>query len=281
MSPIGRIFIVLNLLLSAAFLGWAANALNNTESYKEQLAQARTEHEAALAAKDKELSDLQVNLNGVTEQQRTFREERDGSRAEADRLKTQLDELKRSSDQMQANLTAIKATLGEYKASIDQLTSQKDAAVERAHEAERARDAAVAEKDAAVLAQRDAEEATKNANLRIGDLEGQNQTLTSEVEKLNTRIEVFARETGVPLASFVSMPQIEARVLDVNKDLKLVILNKGKKDQVQVGYTFDVYSGSQYKGQIRIQDVQEGMSSGLILYEKNAIGRGDSATTAL
>ena len=60
-----------------------------------------------------------------------------------------------------------------------------------------------------------------------------------------------------------------------------MILNKGKKDEVKAGYVFDIYRGSQYKGQVRITDVQEGMSSGLILREMNAIGRGDSATTSL
>jgi len=281
MSPIGRIFIVLNLILSAAFLGWAANALQKTEKYKDDLAAAKKAHADELAAKEKELADLGIELNGVKDQQRTFREQRDGFEAESNRLKTQLDELKRANDTMQGNLTKIQATLGDYNNSISQLVQQKDAAVERAHEAERARDAAVADKDAAVLAQNDAEEALKNANLKIGDLEGDKVALATEVENLNTRLEVVYRETGASAAVFQTQKAIEGLVMDVNKDLKLVIINKGKKDEVKVGYVFDIYRGSQYKGQVRINDVQEGISSGLILHEKAAIGRGDSATTTL
>jgi chromosome segregation ATPase len=281
MSPIGRIFIVLNLILSAAFLGWAANALEKTNKYKDELAAAKKAHADEVAGKEKELSDLQVQLSGVTDQQRTFREQRDGFEAESNRLKTQLDELKRSNDTLSGNLTKIQATLGDYNNSITQLSQQKDAAVERAHEAERARDAAVAEKDAAVLAKNDAEEATKNAGMRIEDLEGQKVALATEVENLNTRLEIVYRETGASAAVFQTQKAIEALVLDVNKDLKLVILNKGKKDDVKIGYVFDIYRGSQYKGQVRIQDVQEGIASGLILSEKSAIGRGDSATTSL
>ncbi|HEX6884128.1 MAG TPA: hypothetical protein VF530_12180 [Planctomycetota bacterium] len=281
MSPIGRIFIVLNLILSAAFLGWAANALQKTEKYKEDLAAAKKVHADELAAKEKELADLGIELNGVKDQQRTFREQRDGFEAESGRLKTQLDELKRANDTMQANLTKIQATLGDYNNSITQLVQQKDAAIERAHEAERARDAAVADKDAAVLAQNDAEEALKNANLKIGDLEGDKVALTTEVENLETRLQVVYKETGASAALFQTQPAIEGLVMDVNKELKLVIINKGKKDKVEVGYVFDIYRGSQYKGQVRINDVQEGISSGLILQEKAAIGRGDSATTTL
>lgn len=281
MSPIGRIFIVLNLILSAAFLGWAANALEKTGKYKEELASAKKASEEALAGKEKELADLQVSLNGVTDQQRQFREQRDAFETEANRLKTQLDEFKRANDTMQANLTKIQATLGDYNSSIAQLSQQKDAAIERAHEAERARDAAVSEKDAAVIAQRDAEEATKNANTRIGDLEGEKLALSEQVEQLNTRLAVVFQKTGVPANEILAQPPIEALVLDVQKDLKLVILNKGKKDAVKPGYVFDIYRGSQYKGQVRITDVQDGMSSGQILNEKTAIGRGDSATTTL
>lgn len=281
MSPIGRIFIVLNLILSAAFLGWAANALEKTGKYKEELASARKASEEAMAGKEKELAELQISLNGVTDQQRQFREQRDAFETEANRLKTQLDEFKRANDTMQANLTKIQATLGDYNSSIAQLSQQKDAAIERAHEAERARDAAVSEKDAAVIAQRDAEEATKNANTRIGDLESEKVALSEQVEQLNTRLAVVFQKTGVPANEILAQPPIEALVLDVQKDLKLVILNKGKKDSVKPGYVFDIYRGSQYKGQVRITDVQDGMSSGQILNEKTAIGRGDSATTTL
>jgi DNA repair exonuclease SbcCD ATPase subunit len=281
MSNIGKVFIILNLLLSAGFLGWAANALSHAEDYKTQLASAKKASEEALAGKQKEIDALTVEKNAVTDQQRQFREQRDSAQTEADRLKTQLEELKRSSDTMQGNLTKIQATLNDYNDSIKQLGEQKDAAIQRANEADRARDAAEREKDAAVLAKSNAEEATQNAMTRIADLEQEKMGLADQVENLDTRLAVMSKKTGVPANEVYAVPAIEALVLDVKKDLKLVILNKGKKDEVKVGYVFDIYRGSQYKGQVRISDVQEGVSSGQILHEKSAIGRGDSATTTL
>jgi DNA repair exonuclease SbcCD ATPase subunit len=281
MSNIGRVFIVLNLVLSAAFLGWASNALSKAEDYKTQLASAKRASEEALAAKQKEVDDLTVEKNAVTDQQRQFREQRDAFETEAGRLKTQLEELKRQNDTMDANLTKIQATLSDYNDSIKQLGEQKDAAIQRANDAERARDAAVREKDEAVLAQSNAEEATNTAMTRISDLEGEKRALADQVETLDTRMQVMMKQTGINAPDVFAQPAIQALVLDVKKDLKLVILNKGKKDEVKPGYVFDIYRGSQYKGRVRIQDVQEGMSSGLILSEMNAIGRGDSATTNL
>jgi hypothetical protein len=281
MSPIGRIFIVLNLILSAAFLGWAANALEKTQAYKQQLADEKKAHEEAQAAKTKEVEDLVVKLNAATDTQRTFREQRDGFEAESNRSKTQLDELKRTNDQMQANLTKIQATLGDYKNSIDQLMQQKDDAVEARHQAEVARDNAQRDKDAAVLAQRDAEEATSSATRRIADLEAEAAGLREQVASLDARIAQIVAMTDIKLSDVVAPPPIDAYVLNVDRSLKLVVLNKGKKDNVREGYTFDVYRGSQYKGRVRIQDVQESMSSAIILNEKSAITSGDSATTTL
>lgn len=281
MSPIGRIFIVLNLILSAAFVGWGANALDHTGKYKEEMAASKKAHTEEVAKKDAEIAKLGGDVNAVTEQQRQMREERDTKATEADRLKTQLDELKRAHDGLSANLTKIQATLGDYNNSIAQLSQQKDAAIERAHEAERARDGAVQEKDDAVLAQSNAEEATNSALQRIRDLESESQDLRDQVATLDARIVQIVAKTGVPLGEVMATPKIDAYVLDVNRGLKLVVLNKGKKDNVREGYTFDVYRGSQYKGQVRIQDVQEGMSSGVIVNEKNAIATGDQATTTL
>jgi chromosome segregation ATPase len=281
MSSIGRVFIVLNLVLAAAFVGWAASLLGHVDTYKKNLADANVAHETALKGKDDELAKLTSNVNEVTEQQRQMREARDAAKAEADRLKTQLDEMKRSSDALTANITKIQATLGDYNNTIAQLTQQKDAATERAHEAERARDAAVSEKDAAVMAQNDAEEATRAAQTQIGDLEGEKVALSEEVEKLNTRLAMVYDKTGIPASEIEAQAKIDGAVMRVERGLKFVVINKGRKDGVKEGYTFSIYRGSQFKGQVRIQDVQDGMCSGIIVNEKTPIETGDSATTNL
>ena len=281
MSPIGRVFIVLNLVLSAAFLGWAANALGTTGDYKKELEAEKKAHAADVAGKEAELQKLQVELNGATEQQGKFREQRDQLQASLDQKTTQYDEQKRANDTMQGNLTKIQATLGEYNNTFTQLTQQKDAALERAHEAERARDAAVQAKDAAEMAKRDSDDKANAAMTQIGDLEKERTSLQDKVSTLETRMATVVEKTGVDLSSIEAAPQIDAYVLEVNRELKLVVLNKGKKDDVKKGYTFSIYRGAQYKGQIRIQDVQDGMCSGTIVAEKAAITKGDSATTSL
>lgn len=284
MSTIGRIVVILNLVLSACFLGWASNALSSVQSYKTQLADATTKHQTEIDAKQAEISALNAEKTGLANDQRTFREERDQARANVDEKTSQLEELKRANDKMQANLTEIQAALTDYNATIAQLTQQKDAALERAHEAERARDEAVSKADAAEMAKRDAEEATKTAQLSIGDLEKERTSLQDRLSKLDTQMKMLQANPDLAnVRDAVAMPKIDASVLRVEEDMKFVVLNKGKNDGVEVGFTFDVYRGSQYKGQVRISEVQDVMSSGQIIFlnDGKSIATGDSATTSL
>ena len=57
MSSIGRIFVILNLILAAAFLGWASTMLSQGSEWKQKamdaeaaLTQANAEHEASIRA---------------------------------------------------------------------------------------------------------------------------------------------------------------------------------------------------------------------------------------
>ena len=120
-----------------------------------------------------------------------------------------------------------------------------------------------------------------DAEQRIDELEGENALLREQVDVLRTRLERAFRADGVHAIDCPVFPPIDAVVLDVNQKLGLVVLDKGKRDGVQIGYVFDVYLGSTYRGQVRVTDARERMSSGIILSEKSPIARGDSASTML
>ena len=70
-------------------------------------------------------------------------------------------------------------------------------------------------------------------------------------------------------------------MLEVHPDRKRIFLDKGARDGVQVGFVFDVYSGSTYKGQVRVTEVEVSAAFAEILSQKNPFAPGDSATTQL
>lgn len=117
--------------------------------------------------------------------------------------------------------------------------------------------------------------------LRIAELEEENTPLEEQVNSLRARLEHILQVVGASVSIDLVVPRVDASVLDVHRALKLVVLDKGKKDGVEPGFDFHVYRGSTFKGMVKIQDVRETTSTGLIFSEKNPIEAGDSAGTVL
>ena len=285
MSAIGRIFIVLNLVLAAAFLGWASSANGTTDNWKKKFNDEVAAKAEALAEKDAEISDLRGQISSLEDGQRTFREERDDAKARVTELEGALADAKRENADLGAKIAEINATLGDYNQTIASLVEAKDAAIERAHEAEKERDDAVDQAQAAELARRDAEEAANMASAKIAELEKANAQLSEKVSSLETEIGTLVAITGVSRNQFEAVPEIEGAVLEADTDsgTGLVVLNVGKDKGVKRGYVFHVYRGNQYKGEVRVENVQDGFCSAVVVGTANGrqIAQGDRATTIL
>ena len=285
MSPIGRIFIVLNLVLAAAFLGWAANALGTTDDFKSQLADKVAELDKFRTEKEAEIGDLNQDIANLQNTERSLAQQRDLNAQEVQSLTTQLAEQTSANQVMQGNLTEIRATLDDYNNTIQRIDSAKDAAVAARIEAESERDDAVAQAQDAQQLQRDAEDAKREADARIADLEAEKTTLQDEVTRLDTHLAMALEITGLTLPELMAPPKIDAQVLDVRLDLApgLVMLNVGDDQKVKRGYTFEIWRGGVYKGQARVADVQKDRCSALLIstVPDTKIVQGDRASTVL
>jgi hypothetical protein len=76
-------------------------------------------------------------------------------------------------------------------------------------------------------------------------------------------------------------PPIDARVLAHHPERNRVLLDKGARDGVELGFLFDVYSGKTYKGQVRVTEVDDSTAFAEIRTQKNPFAPGDDATTQL
>ena len=285
MSLIGRIFIVLNLGMAAAFLGWAANALHTTDDYKQQLADAQA---AALTEKtdlEGQISDLNAKLSTATADLGIRVNELDDAKSQRDSFQTQLETANAEAAKLSGQLDTITATLSDYNDTISQVTSTKDDATERANEAERERDDAVEAQQTAELAQAEAEERASGLEQTIADMQVSMTDLQGEYSALETQLQMLIEITNVDPQQITRQPQIEGAVLEARHDLPpgLVMLNVGEADGVMRGFTFEIYRGAQYKGQVRVVDVQENVSSCVILnaVEGTTMAQGDKAGTRI
>ncbi len=282
MSSIGRIFVILNLILAAAFLGWASTSLARGSEWKQKFEDEKSAHDATRAQLEQEKSALQTDLNTVTGVKEGFRTAKETLEREQGDLTRDLEEARKTNDQLRADVSGINATLAGYNQTIANLEKAKDAAVTEARDMERQRNAAQAERDKALLAQRGAEEALKTAQNSVADLERQLTSSKKDVAKLDAELQVAKSQGFEP--GLGSKP-IEARVLQVNNDLQpgLVALNVGADQGVSRGMTFQIYSGETWKGQVRVEKVEPGMCSALIMTLRpgQSIVQGDSAATIL
>lgn len=285
MSPIGRIFIVLNLILAAVFLAWAANNVATSHDYKTKYDDEVKAHGTSKTELEGQISSLRANLDNKSVEADNHRAQAETAKAEAERqaglvlnLNRQVSEAQQANAKNSSALTEIEATLGT-------INSSKDAAVAAQRSAESERDDALATAQDATTQAADLEAQNAALNNTIAELEGRIVALNREVSSLDTQLTTLVDVTGVTYPEIASQAQIDADVLQAHYDIKpgLVALNKGTKDGVKRGYTFEVYNGPNYKGQVRVENVRDDMCTALILRteEGQTISSGDKASTRL
>lgn len=283
MSSIGKVFIIINLVLAAAFLGWAAKLLGTSRDRVEASDKTIAERQASIEELTRKNSDLQARLASETTAKDAARNEADNNKQESERNRRELDETKTENSKLQGEITKISQSLDNFNATAKSAMDSKDKAAADAMEAMRARDEAVAARDEAEMARRNAEDALRQANDRIAALEVDLTGSKKSIDDLNTTLSSVVAMTGVDISSVQAQPQIDAAVLAFDGKLGLLSLNKGTDAGVKPGMTFEVYRGDKYKGQARVQTVLPNMSSAILVrtVAGQSVAQGDSASTRL
>lgn len=285
MSPIAKLFTVINVVLAGVFLGWAANSLSTTASWKEKHDKVVAEKLTVEKALGEERSKLVAEKQQLEAARTALLGERDSALSDVERLQGQVGDEERKNNEMRGDVAKIAASIDNLTAQNKQLAEARDRAQQAARDAEKAKEDAVAGQSAAELKAGDLETALHTAEGTVADLEKSNTSLKKEVDSLNTNLAALADYTGAVISDFTPMPLIEGRVLDVAMNVQpgLIAINKGKADGVKQGYTFEVYDGKTYKGQARVEYVHENVCSALILraVDGQKIRQGDAASTRL
>ena len=285
MSPIGKIFTVLNLVLAGLFLGWAANAVSAGTDFK-------TKYEAeATRTKELETALGQTKSTLVTEKQEVeaararMQAERDEALATLTRLREDLTKQEANNGELRSSITKIETSLEGINARAEKATEDAKRALTAQSEAEKARMTAEAAQRDAEAKFADLQQQLATAENNIADLEKTRETMRKESESVRTQLETLVAQTGVSLADLSAMPLIEGRVVSTvaSPEPGLVAINKGRNDGVKPGFTFEIYDGSTYKGQVRVDYVHDTTCSAVILrtVKGQTIRQGDNASTRL
>jgi hypothetical protein len=186
---------------------------------------------------------------------------------------------------MRGSVDKISKSIEGLVADNKQLNDARDKAAAAQREAEKARDDATTARAAAEAKAGDLDTKLHSSDNKVADLEKANVELKKEKDKVSTELQSLSDYTNVKMSDFVSVPQIEGKVLDVAMQVEpgLVSINKGEDDGVKRGYTFEIFDGKTYKGQARVEYVHKSSCSALLIrpVAGQKIKQGDSASTRI
>jgi hypothetical protein len=286
MSPIGKIFIVVNLALAAAFLGWASNVVATSQDWKTKHDAVQEQMKNETEKLEGELSDLRTQLAAVTEDKDRAAQDRDDAKNRADRAERERDDQREENQQMRGDLTKLQSALDTYNQHLESSDARIERATDQSLEAERAKNEALQKMRDAEIALRDAEEAARSAEAKAESLSQDLAAAHSQLSNKEALITAYVEKTGIAPGELVAQPDIEGAVVSVRLDPApgLVAINRGSEDGVKLGTTFDVFNGRIYKGRVRVEIVHPTWSSAILIQEGapgSSIASGDSVATRL
>ncbi len=280
MSPIGKIFVVLNFVFSLVILGVLGAILAKSEEYKNAYELEKQNFSAEQAKWDEERGALNSEIQTRRNDNTMLQERVNNETARADSEKREKDSLKTDNEQLRSDISQLQADYQKFTASLAELHANNKELSDKNVELINEKTAAVDARRAAQEAQARLEQDVTNLTATIEQLKAQIEELKGVAGDLNSQIEAVV-QAGFDIASVRATPQIDAVVQRVNPELNLVVLSVGADDGVTRGTAFEVFKDGQYKGKVVVDDVYPDNCSARIVRGQGQISQNDSATTRL
>lgn len=284
MSTIGKFFVVLNLALAALFLGVSASLIGSGESWRKEAETANAQHTAALAEKDKSLAAASAERDQFRGEAARMLTENNGLKADNKALTESLETQTQKNSELTEKLTGIESKLGNLEATNKDQAGQLENLRRTANQMRDERDAAMDARDAANAAATQAQQNEKLAMGQVADLQVKLGQATKRAETAETERDIVVQATKVDPAMLGNQPYLEGSVLSVDYagDNAYVVIDLGSKDELRMGFTFDVFNGSTYKGKIRVETINQSKAGASVMLKGSApIAAGDRIATRL
>lgn len=258
MSPIGRVFIVINLILAGTFVGFAGTNLQRQHHYKdlyEKEKDGRQKDNANAAAKELAYQD-QVNKSEVAKSalDTNLANARNENARLADdnkRLQGQLSSIEGEVKLLSSNSTAMRSEV----AAMQKLANDT---LQMAMNDQKAKDAAVRERDDAVAKLRDANAKIAEQEESIRDRDLKLTSLNQDKRELGLLVDV-AKTKG--FLESMAVPPLGGTVTVVNGRLVTIsVTDNPTNAEIKPGYSFAIYEAGTYKGEARVTEAAEGVA---------------------
>ncbi len=282
MSGIGKIFIILNLVFSLVIVGAAASYLSKADNWKQEYENVKGEFDNA--------------KEDWSDQKSKFEAERSNLESEIDDKKSRIEDLEVQNGNLTDRVESQSVDNQQLRSAVDQIQANLDDFRQNMNDLQN-RNNALADENASLrndaLDAQGKQRQAEDDKLRLeGDLARANQRISdievamAGLDKKNGHLESLlniAQSKGFDISSLEAMPEIAAKVLDVDNELGFVILSVGADDGVKKGWTFQVYRSEEYLGEVEVDEVYKKQCAAKIRFcaEGSEIKIQDNATTVL
>ena len=283
MSSIGKIFVVVNLVLSLVVVGSMGALLQASKVTKADLDTATANLAKAQSTFDQQLSDKVAELKTVEREKQRLEEDLQDMTVRAENGERNHKREQENNQQLRDDVTKLTASYGVIQGDVSAKEQRNRELADELDDVRGKANDALESQRRAELARRDAEDRIVGLERQLGQKEDQLVEAQARAHEAEMLVEV-ARSAGFNPASLMAMPLIDAVVLDVDEEYGFVILDKGAADHVEKGFTFEVYRAEDgYLGRVMVDQVLADKSTARIVAgtSRGTIRRADNATTRL
>lgn len=271
MSLVAKVFVVLNLLLSVAFLVFSANVWTAQTKWQKM-------YEVEKAKNVEILAKVQKREIGLAQDVVYWQTEVDGRKKEIVALKLKFNEARDRELQNQTELAAVKNARDmkdaenqelqrEVRRYAEELTKIKGVVIKQ-------QQAVVVERENAVRARNEKSEMENELNVTkqsYSTLQRDKHAIEQDLALQTRRIEKLLA-ANVPVyqligddASATQAYIADAQVLAVRPDVGLIMISAGTQQNVKPGYQFTISRGDQYVAKVQVDRVYPDMCSAKVL----------------
>lgn len=284
MSALGKVFSINVFFAAASYLGSASALYLQRSDYRkandylkstlQELSRKDTEQIKALQARMTQRDDEIDKNRAIIEAQRQANQTL-GSHYE-DKVRELAERAAAFGTLLESHRT-VAEQLGEKETQISNLTRNLEQAKTERNRAYTEKE--TAEEQLAVMHARlaDLEEDNSDLKILLATLQEDLNASESMLSLLREKYDISMLVAGVPA------PPIDAKVLFVSEDTDPAVctISVGDSSGVKAGYTFVVYRGKEFIGQVLVERVLENMAHCRVLFLKGGarLQQGDSATT--
>ena len=258
MSPVGRVFVVLNLLLAGAFVGFSGTYLQKATDWKKKHDDLVTSTTEALGLKDDQ-------IKGLTDDRTQKERQLVASETNLRNEKTRSEEFLAENERLQTKLNSIEGDLAKLQSEYTTIASSIERATQDSAQARQAAIEAGQAKDAAIRAQAVAEADLRDANDQVSQLEaslGERDVQIGELTATVRQKEVLIAfvNTKAPGLLTLAQPDLSGTVQHVDaagKLLTVAVTDKPDGIDIKPRYSFAIFPRETYKGEALVTDVED------------------------